>query len=384
LWLRWESGTAAAGAVEEERREAAGALFAELAESPSPDRGRMLKKRRFHDPALVELLLEKSREAQPADPGFADSLATLAALLTLQLRRPSQGAGRTAIFLGRASCLSGNARRLLGNEEEAEAAFLNTVGFLGRSPASCDRAFYCRYLALLRWEQGRMDEAASLLHHAARIFSDNRASREEGTTLSLLGLLYTEEGDFAQSTSLLRKARLAGGTEPRPWLALRSRLALAFGHARLGQLGKARWMLREAWDFYRQVSDPLEIARAQSLEGRICSLLGSAEDADALLDSVRVRYLEDYRLPDAALATLDLALHRVESGDRGATECLIRSFESLLGSQEGVSIAVRGLRGFQQRLAQGRSAQESADCIIAFLRRTCRFHGLRTEPLPFA
>jgi tetratricopeptide (TPR) repeat protein len=384
LWLRWESRTGGSGAVEEGRREAAEALFAELAEIPSPDRGRMLGKRRFHDPGLVELLLEKSREAQPADPGFADTLAMMAALLTLRLCGPRQDAGLVAIFLGRASCLSGNARRLLGNEAEAEVAFANTVGFLGRSTASCDRAFYCRFLALLRWDQGRVDEAASLLHHAARIFGDNGSLREEGTSLSLLGLLYTEEGDFARGTSLLRKARLAGGTEPRPWLALRSRLALALGHARLGQLGKARWMLREAWGFYRGVTDPYETARAQGLEGKICSLLGAAEDADALLDSVRVRFLEDHRLPDAALATLDLALHRLESGARDAASPLIESFEDRLEARDGADVALRGLRDFQRKVNHGRPFRESADNAAAFLLRTYRFHGLRMEPLPFA
>ncbi len=140
LWVRWESPRLpreGLGEEEARRRERAEALFAELAGRAPEKRCWALKERRFRDPALVELLLEKSREAQLADPGEADGLATMAALLALRLCEPGENAALMAVFLGRASCLSGNARRLLVNEAEAELAFANTVSFLAARP---DRA----------------------------------------------------------------------------------------------------------------------------------------------------------------------------------------------------------------------------------------------------
>src|SRR5688572_20742040 len=179
----------------------------------------------------------------------------MAALLALRMCEPGEDGALMAVFLGRAHCLAGNAWRLVGNEAEAELAFGNTVSFLARSAGSCDRAFYCRSLALLRWEQGRIDEAVSLLHHAARIFAENGADQEEGTSLALLGLLYVEEGDPRRAVPPLRKARLGAEPGRRPWLAVRARLALALALARLGHLGQSRWALRESWELFPLLDD---------------------------------------------------------------------------------------------------------------------------------
>lgn len=383
LWVRWESPRGGLGEEEARRRERAEALFSELAGRAPEKRCWALKARRFREPALVELLLEKSRGAQPADPGEAITLATMAALLALRMCEPGGDGALMAVFLGRAHCLAGNAWRLLGNEAEAELAFGNTVSFLARSAGSCDRAFYCRSLALLRWEQGRIDEAVSLLHHAARIFAENEAEHEESTSLALLGLLYVEEGDPRRALSPLRKARLGAEPGRRPWLAVRVRLALALALARLGHLGQSRWMLRDSWELFPLLDDCEELVRAHWLEGRVCSLLGPAEDADGLLDSVRAKFLDDGCLPEAVLASLDLALHRTESR-RGDAGPLIAELQARFSTEDGADIALKGLRGFERSLQEGKPPRESADGIASFLRRTFRFRGFRVEPLPFA
>ena len=384
LWLRWESCRPPGELAATQRRATAETLFAELCRHPPERRSRVIQKsRRFHEPALAELLLEKSREAQPASPERGDAFAILAAVLALQLYEPGESSALVAIFLGRANCLAGNARRLLGDEAEADQAFANAVAFLGRSAASCDRAFYSRYLGLLRWAQGRVDEAAAMLHHAARIFAENGAVHEEATSLSLLGLLHTEEGDPERAVPLLRKARF--GLEPgaRPWLALRARLALGLGLALLGQAGRARWTLREAWELYPRVDDELELIRCHWLEGRLNTILGPTADASALLDSVRVRFVGERRLPEAALATLDLASLLAESDRREGIAPLVAELEERFGDVDGADIALRGLRGFERRLAAGRPAEESAAGISSYMRRTFRFRGLRFEPLTF-
>jgi tetratricopeptide (TPR) repeat protein len=384
LWLRWESLRPPGELAATRRRATAETLFAELFRHPPERRSRVLQKSpHFREPALAELLLEKSRQAQPGSPERADAFAVLAAVLALQLYEPGESSALVAVFLGRANCLAGNARRLLGDESEAELAFTNAVAFLGRSAASCDRAFYSRFLALLRWGQGRIDEASALLQHAAHIFTENGAAHEEATSLALLGLLYTEEGDSERAVPLLRRALVALEPDPRPWLALRARLALALGTAQLGQRDRARGVLREAWQLYPGVTDEVELIRCHWLEGRIDAIVGPADDGLALLDAARARFVHDGRLPEAALATLDLAFLLAESGRREGMASLIAELEQQFGDADGVDIALRGLRGFDRCLAEGKSAGESAAGLTSYMRRTFRFRGFRFEPLTF-
>jgi tetratricopeptide (TPR) repeat protein len=385
LWLRWEgpAGWRAEG-EEAERRSEAEALFRELLALPPERRSSALKRARFRRPALVELLLEKSRETQLEDPEKAEALALTAASLTVQLQPPGGDGALVAIFMARAHCLAGNARRLMGSEADAEIAFANTAYFLARSGGSCDRAFYCRSLAVLRWEQGRIDEAAALLFHAARIFAENGAVSEEGTALGLAGLLYLEEGDLERALGPFRKSRLMMDVAVRPWLSVRVRLGLALSLADIGYLGRSRWMRQEAWNLYSLIQDPEEQYRSHWMEGRICGRLGALEEGIDLLTTVRGRFLDEARLPETALVTLDLALLLTEARRSAGISSLVEEVESRLGPEDGSDIALRGLRGFQEDLAQGKSPRDCAAGIASFLRRTFRFRGFRVEPIPFA
>lgn len=67
-----------------------------------------------------------------------------------------------------ARALRGNALRIRGELEKAAAAFSQAASYLAWPFESAVRAAYCRALSLLRWEQGRLDEAAALLVEAGR------------------------------------------------------------------------------------------------------------------------------------------------------------------------------------------------------------------------
>jgi tetratricopeptide (TPR) repeat protein len=308
----------------------------------------------------------------------------MAAAVTVRLHKPEEDGALIAVFMARAHCLAGNARRLIGSEVDAEIAFGNTAYFLARSPVSCDRAFYCRSLAVLRWEQGRIDEAVALLFHSAGIFEENGAVAEESTCLALAGLLYLEEGDAQRALAPLRTARLGMPAPCRPWLSIRSRLALALALADLGHLGRARWMRQEAWRLYSLLTSEDEQFHAHWLEGRICVRLGAWQEAFDLLDGVRARFTAAGLLPEAALATLDLALLLARSNRTPEIGALIESFAAAFGAVDGLDIALRGLRSFPRDLETSRNPAEIAAGIASYLRRTFRFRGFRVEPLPFA
>jgi hypothetical protein len=143
-------------------------------------------------------------------------------------------------------------------------------------------------------------------------------------------------------------------------------------------------MRQEAWQLYSSLPTPEEQFRAQWLEGRICVRLGAWQEAFELLEGVRARFLADRLLPEAALATLDLALLLAQSKRTPEIGALIEDFAAVIGAEDGADIALRGLRSFPRDLGTGRNPSEIAAGIASFLRRTFRFRGFRVEPLPFA
>lgn len=159
-------------------------LLAEILRTPRGSRLRRIRGARFRSPGLLELLLERSHAHQLTDPRLAGDLAVLATRLAALL-----GGDLSGPALARALCLDASSCRLLGDWKGAEERIGRAAPFL---TVSTDRAFYCRTVALLRWEQGRTDEAAALLHHAARLYVLDGLVEEEGTCLALLGLLHSE------------------------------------------------------------------------------------------------------------------------------------------------------------------------------------------------
>jgi tetratricopeptide (TPR) repeat protein len=291
-----------------------------------------------------------------------------------------------AVYLGRAKYLAGTALRLLGRLVEAESAILGAERFLAWQHRSLDRAFWCRSLALLRWEQGRLDEAGGLLGRAACSFFAARLEEEAGTTRALLGLLAFEEGERAVASIELRTAKETMDLERRPWLSVRVCLALAIIVAGHRRKAPARTLLREVWRLSpHQVSDPRERIVARWWEGRVQGRLGNHHEAAGLLRTARLKYLEERRVPEAALVTLDVMHLSAEAG-RVAEACEAAAELKLwLGREEGAGEALLALESFAGDLATQRD--DLRRCTIekgALIRRWLRCQGFRIDPLPFA
>jgi hypothetical protein len=101
-------------------------------------------------------------------------------------------------------------------------------------------------LALLRWEQGRADEAMAMFQHAACLYAAEGPEHEVGCCLTLLGLVLQEEGDPAEALSLLSRGWATMDRAVRPLLALRGGLTLACSLAQAEQTERARHVLRQA------------------------------------------------------------------------------------------------------------------------------------------
>jgi hypothetical protein len=81
-----------------ERRENAERLLVELVELPEGRRIRRLRERRFHDAALLDLVLETCHGALPFDLRRAVELATLAVELSSSVNRNREGQEVEEVF----------------------------------------------------------------------------------------------------------------------------------------------------------------------------------------------------------------------------------------------------------------------------------------------
>jgi tetratricopeptide (TPR) repeat protein len=168
-------------------------------------------------------------------------------------------------------------------------------------------------LALLRWEQGRLHDAAALLRYGAQAYGELKRRHDQGVCLVLVGLAYMEAGEIKRAPApLLRGLMSLDDSEPSR-LSACGWLSLALAFALLGWEENAREAREQAW-LSKVAPEAAELAEVIWLDGRVAAALGETEEADRLLDSARVQLLASRRIPDAALASLDLAALYAETG----------------------------------------------------------------------
>ncbi len=249
-------------------------LFQELRGSTRHVRHFLCADLRFHRRDLLDLLLAQSRDAQLTSPDMAASLADLAIGIAVRI---ADDPDTSSSALVRAHCLSANAYRLARLPDLAESALSNILEFLNPIPGyeEAYRAHYCRTLALVRWDQGRLDEALGLLRQAEGLFHCANERTEQLACVFLTALLCDEMGDSdgALATMLLLSECWL---DPfcRPWLT--SRAMLTFTAVAAEQRELALFTLEEGVRFQGYVSDTDEQLRLFALEGRARARLALA------------------------------------------------------------------------------------------------------------
>jgi tetratricopeptide (TPR) repeat protein len=357
---------------------AAEGLLAELLAHPAEHHFELLEEPRYQEVALVELLLETSRAEQLRDPERSAHLAFLGGRLAC-LALGEELEDELAQALTRAGVLQANARRLAGQPEDADRELGNATFY---SAPRAERARFYRALGLVRWEQGRLDEAGSHLEDAVRLFGEARLIAEEGEAQTLLGLLYAEQGFLPQCTGSLLAGLPLLVAERRPWLAARGCLTLARALAEAGCPDEAWDLLRRGREHTAAVDDAAEATFLYALQGAALGSLGEGEQARALLEPARSRFFDEGRLPEAALATLELALVLAELGQAGESERLAGDLEERFAGVPAAGEAVAVLR--QTRWSERAGLRRRVESAMSALRRLFRMHRLRPRPLPFA
>lgn len=216
---------------------------------------------------MADFLLDESADAAAVEPGDAEELAELAVQIA-GLPHPEE-AGRVEAVKARGYCLLGNARRLRGDLAGAEEALRRAGLHLMQPPDSPERAFFGWQLALLRHEQGRVEEAVAGLWRAAGIYGESGDPDSEGSCLAALGALLLEEGEHERAVHPLIRAGELLDPDRDLWLLAQVRLGLALCHAALGFPVRALRDAESAWTLCQGISDPFQRAELCSLRARI-------------------------------------------------------------------------------------------------------------------
>jgi tetratricopeptide (TPR) repeat protein len=351
-------------------------LLAELLDLPLADRPGVLAARPvLRSPEFLAFVRETGLSALPGKPAFAEALALLA-VQQAQESLPVEEARRHLLW---AYCVVATVRRLRRLPAQAElvlerASCLVTTGR--------DRALYLRTLAVLRWEQGRSDEAQALLWRPTRRFRE--PAPESRVVLGFLHLLEGAAVDHPRALfeSACRSLDPAHQTLP----ALFARLGLALASGRAGDFAAATQERRQAQDlFVLLADDPAALAYPTWLDARIARLTRPGE-ALAALEIARGELLR-HGFPFAAtLATVDALLFLA------LTDQVDRIAPFLAGAP--LPLALPPATFFCQALADPPRApharsrwkaalRRQAARLPMLLRRVCVLRGAPIEPLPF-
>jgi tetratricopeptide (TPR) repeat protein len=363
----------------ERRQKEAGRLFEELTRADPEEQGSRLGEARFQSSDLLDLLMEECHAGQLANPGRAESLAHLAARLAASL---STDEPEAPAALARACCLGANARRLGGDPSGADGLLARAVLFL-----ECDseRAFYSRTAALVRWEQGRLDEADALLHRAQRLYLREGLDHERATCQALLGLLWFEDPSLGSPGPPLIEGWRGMVRDFHPLVAVRAGLALAAWQAERGEPEKARRLLREVWPLFSRVREERELTTLYWYEGLVLGRLGERDEAVQMLESVRRRLAEEMRWAEAALVSIDLARLLAESERAGETPAVAAVVEGLLPEDPVFRMAANHIADLGAiAVEQPSSLAEAALAAAGALRTAFRGYRMSLRPLPFA
>lgn len=332
-------------------------LLGKLMEAPKEQRRALAGQDEFHNLRLVDLLLEESHDLLTAQPRRSEELADLAFHIATQRQEPALSR-RQDDARAQACVLTGAARRLAGNPRGAEKSFSRAAVYLTGPPESLERALYSQQLAALRRDQGRDDEATSLLWRAALIYNEGADVLEEAACLAELGLLFVADDQVDRAILPLTRAGEALDLHPDPSLTVLARLGLAVCHARLGEADKAQRLVKTARSMVgRVIHSPRQLAQVAWMEGKVAALTGNLADAPGLLDTAFKAFLRQKRLMDAAFAGLDLAGALARQGRLASLRFLI---DAIVGgfradvSQIGV---LRVLGTVESALVRGRRAE---------------------------
>lgn len=355
-------------------------LVAELVSLPAAEATkRIAGDPRLHSIEVVRRLTEQAAVALPDQPEDAARCGAAAMEILHHISNATSEAASVAV---RASRCMANACRLRGDLDPAESTLISTLPLLN---GWADAALHLREVALLRWEQGRCDEAVGLSSRSVRLFRDADLAPEASATSQLLILFHAEMGEAPDAIALFRRL---GPPDPtvRPWLAARASLTAAFclaDHEDLARPEEALAALAQGSSLMPFVRSPEELLQLEWLKARASARMGGSEEAEDTLIALRHRL--DPSVSSEALEyhllTLDLLAVRLATGRE--TLDLLADLSTLSASLPWLRISIHDFLSASE-LSGSRDPWGMAGSFGFLLRRACRLYRLPIVRLPFA
>jgi tetratricopeptide (TPR) repeat protein len=366
----WRLGLERADALERERDEALG-LFVELTEQPAERREALLgSSGRFHTWGVFELLVERSLEAAPRDPAWAEELGLLAVRLAERLDAGRYTAALIADLRARAWAHVGNACRVRFDFAAAEDAFRHAAATLKEGTGDpLERALVLDLRASLRRDQRRFDEAFRFFQRAATLFRRLGDRHRAGRTLVNLSILHNQTGKPEKGIPLLVEALELIDPEQEPRLLLCAHHNLITSLADAGRSLEAQGRYRDARPLYRSFPDAWTQNRRKWVKAKIANGLEQFRQAESLFLAARDGFLAEGAFYDVALVSLELATLYAEQGRTAELKELAAQMLPVFQSGKIHREALAALAFWQQAVEAERAGLEVVSRVAGFLRR---------------
>ena len=294
---------------------------------------------RFHTLAFLESSLAEARDHWHSSPVEAVRWAS-AAVTVAERAEPSlnQAYARTvwADVKARAWAYLANGYRIGGDLHAADGALATSRRFLEKGTGTLEVRAEVRSLeGSLRRGQRRFDDSWSAAFEAERIYQTIGIEEAAASAVLVGSSALAEAGKIERA---IRKLQRSLSRLPKHALGGRTHFGLLQNLAwRLTEADRpeqAARLLPEVRQLSAQlVAEPLTHARIQWLEARIHGLLGQPRLAEAAFRDLKRVFLDARSPYDAALASLDLAVHLIEDGRSGEGAELARDLVPIFRSR---------------------------------------------------
>ena len=363
------------GLLEQRHREeaaAAGAAGRDLRKLLSLPLEERLKKigrsvQRFRSPILARLLLERCKQAMPADMRTAQELAKTADAV---LRRTPDSPEANDLWARTAAYL-GNASRRFGDLAEAERrfAFARSLGTTGdvTDPSVTAEIDSCE--AMLFFHRRLFRRAEALLVRAICQYYLAGSRAEAAHPLVTLGLVYFHQGKLQKA---IESARLAADSvnprrDLRLYVSARFNLALFSWEAR--DPATALEILETDRSFLARLQDSYTRLRIAWLRGKIAEDQGAADEAEKAYLEARDGFVRDSVAFDAALVSFDLAILYGRQGRWREVRRLAAEMHKIFDAQAVHREAAAAVLLFQEAARQETLTVERLEEIAAALKK---------------
>jgi hypothetical protein len=342
----------------------------DLMEMKSRRRRKAVRELPFRDLLLADALLGESAKTAARHFEGAQEMAEEMAFLADRIASQPwpQSPGRATRLRVEARIYQGDARRLQRDFKGAERLFAAAFTELHELPDYEQSTFY-RHLSKLREDQGRLDEAASLLLNAMQVHCRGFSSLTlPASGIAELAYLHLKRNDPGLAMSLLTHLVLVDSKEGEVVsCALQIDLGRAMCLAALGLSDLARELLEQSLPRRRDVYERGQQLPYEWLECRIAVHLGDLDPAIPRLEAILRWLTGSGDLTKICLCSIDLALAYTKGGQAAQRfPGLLKEIAQLEGVAEQ-PWALGALWWYREAVDRGwdpaQAAREAADIV---------------------